>query len=356
MKEESEQLLKELTEAMGVPGCEGEVRSIIERHLDGFCEMSRDNLGNIVCRKKGSAERPRVMLPAHMDEIGFMVKLITKEGFVRFCPLGGWWSHVVLAQRVRIYTRKGPVEGIVGSKPPHILPKEEREKLMSIDQMFIDVGASSQKDAEKKLGIRVGDPIVPVAPFFRMAGRRYGGKAWDDRAGIGVMIEAIKRLGKTEHPNTVYGVGTVMEEVGCRGARTAAHVVEPDVCIVLEVGIAGDVPGIKPEEVQGKLGAGPQVCVLDAGMIPNVKLRDFVLDVAEKVKINCQLFALTGGATDGAPVHVSGAGVPTLYVGVPSRHIHSHTGIIDGRDYQDLVRLIVEVVKRLDQKTVESFR
>lgn len=355
MKRESEELLRELTEGTAVPGYEEEIRSILEGRLKDFCKVERDKLGSIIFIKEGGSERPKVMLPAHMDEIGFMVKRITDEGFVKFTPLGGWWSQVLLAQRVRIHTRKGVIEGLVGSKPPHILPKEEKEKVVKLEDMFIDIGASSKKEAQERLGVRPGDPIVPVAPLVKMTRARYAGKAFDDRVGCAMMVDALKRLRRLSHPNTAYGVGTAQEEVGCRGAKTSAFVINPDVCIVLEVGIAGDVPGIKPDEVEGKLGGGPQICILDRAMIPNLKLRDFVLDVAEKEGIKYQLFAMTGGATDGGSVHLHAEGVPTVYIGVPTRYIHSHYGVIDGRDYENTVKLVVEVVRRLDTRTVESF-
>ena len=353
IRRESVKLLRELTEAAGVPGYEGEVRDVIRRHLTKICSIEQDRLGSIVCERKGRRASPKVMIPGHMDEIGFMVKLVTDEGFVRFSPLGGWWSHVLLAQRVVIKTARGEVPGVIGCKPPHILSDDERKKLVEKKDMYIDVGAESKKQAEEELGVTVGDPIIPVCPFTELAPKGLLlGKAFDDRVGCALFVDAIKRLAKPGHPNTVYGVGTVQEEVGTRGAHTAAHLIEPDVCIVAEVGIAGDVPGVKPEDIQGGLGKGPQICVLDGGMIPNLKLRDLIIDVAKRKKIPYQLMLLERGATDGAPIHKHGTGVPTVYIGVPARHIHSHAGVIHGTDYENTVRLLVSVVQRLNAKTV----
>ncbi len=221
------------------------------------------------------------------------------------------------------------------------------------DDMFIDVGAKDRKEAETKLGIRIGDPIAPDSRFGTLKNKKLLiGKAWDDRVGCGVFIDVLHALERVKHPNSVYGVGTVQEEVGTRGAKTSAEVVKPDICLVVESGIAADVPGIKPEETQGKLGGGPLLYVLDGGMIGHRRLRDFVIDCAEESKIPCQLSVLTGGATDGRPIHLHATGVPTLFLGVPVRYIHCHTGIVHSDDYDRTVKLLVEIVTRLDEKTV----
>jgi len=249
-------LLRELTEAPGISGYEQEVREIIRRHLQGVTTIEQDRLGSIVCRKDGETEKPRIMLAGHMDEIGFIVKLVTDEGFVKFSPVGGWWGHVMLAQRVVIKTRKGDVIGLIGSKPPHILSDEERKKLQEPKDMYIDVGATSSAEV-KELGVSPGDPIIPICPFTVLGtGKTYLAKAFDDRVGCALFIEVIKGLSRERHPNTVYGVGTVQEEVGLRGARTSSWVVEPDVGLTMEVGVAGDVPDVKKDDAQAKLGKG----------------------------------------------------------------------------------------------------
>jgi len=358
MDQHSLDLLKELTEAPGLPGHEGEIRKIVARRAEGIAETSADRMGNIICRKQGTAAEPRVMLPGHMDEIGFVVSGITDDGYLRFAPLGGWWEHVVLAQRVVVHSRKARLPGIVGSKPPHVLTDEERRKLIKRDDMFIDVGAKDKKEATTKLGIRVGDPVVPVCPFAPMHNKKLlMGKAFDDRVGVALFLDVLRKLARARHPNTVYGVGTVQEEVGTRGAETAADAVQPDVCLVLDVGIASDTPGCKPEDKEkGTLGKGPQICFLDSGMIPNLKLRDFLVDLAEEKKIAYQISMLTRGATDGRPIHIHGLGVPTVYIGIPTRYIHSHAGVLHADDYDNAVRLLVEAIKRLDARTVRKFQ
>ena len=348
-------MLKELTEAHGAPGFEEEVQAIIKKHLPAGTKIEYDRLGSIVCKKEGTSPGPRVMIPGHMDEIGFMVKLITDEGFIKFAPLGGWPDQVVLSQRVLVRGSKGDVPGLVGSKPPHLMSSDERVKLVKKDDMFIDVGAKDKKEAEGKLGLRVGDPIAPESRFGALKNRKLlVAKAWDDRVGCAAFIDVLKALKNQRHPNTVYGAGTVQEEVGTRGAQTSVEVVKPDVCLVVESGIAADVPGIKPEETQGKLGGGPLLYVLDGGMIGHRRLRDFIVDIADKKKIPYQLSLLLGAATDGRPIHLHAAGVPTIFIGVPVRYIHCAAGIMHADDYDHTVALIVETVKKLDAKALKS--
>ena len=346
----SVELLKELTEAPGVPGYESEIRAIVRRHLEPLGVIEDDRIGSIICRVGDAG--PRVMLAGHMDEIGFMVHHITKEGFLKFTPLGGWWDQVLLGQRVVVKAHRGDIVGVIGAKPPHLLPPDERKKVVEKKDMYIDIGATSREEVEAA-GVRLGDPIVPLAPFEVLAGgKTLLGKAFDDRVGVALMIEAMRHLSQSTHPNTVYGVATVMEEVGLRGAKTSAEAVSPDVAIILESDIAGDVPGIKPEESAVKLGGGPTLVLVDARMIPNLKLRDLVIETARELDIPLQFSALMGGATDGGMIHLHGTGVPTVVLGVPARHIHSHSSIIHRDDYNRALQLLIAVVERLDAETV----
>jgi endoglucanase len=342
--------LKELVEAHGAPGFEGEVAEIMARYLKGVGEISRDRLGSFVCEKKGAG--PKVMLAGHLDEVGFMVKSVTKEGFVKFLPLGGWWGHVVLGQRLIIKTRKGDVIGVVGSKPPHELRDEDRKKVLEVREMFIDVGATSDWDVKKKLDIRPGDPILPDSKFTQMANPNLMlAKAWDNRIGCAMAAEAVRALKGASHPNTVYAVATVQEEVGLRGAQTSAFKIQPDVAFALDVGIAHDSPGTEGDE---KLGGGPLVVVYDASSIPNRGLFDLVIDTAKKIKVPLQFESVERGGTDAGRIHLTGQGVPCISMGVPARYIHSHVSMIDRRDFDATVKLLVALVKRLDKKTVAS--
>jgi len=355
-KDETLELLKEITEAPGVSGYEGEVRNVIRKHMDGITTIETDRLGSIICKKEGASAGPKIMLAGHMDEIGFMVKFVTEKGFIRFSPLGGWWDQVILSQRVIIKTPKGDVLGVVGSKPPHILTASERDKVVKRQDMFIDVGAVDEKEATEDFGIRPGDPIIPVSPFCVLQnGKTYLAKAFDDRLGCAIFMDVIKKLAKEKHPNTVYGVGTVQEEVGLRGARTSAWAVQPDVGIALEVSIAGDMPGIKKEESQQAIGAGPSILVYDSSMIPNLKLRDLIFDTAKENDIPVQPCVMERGGTDAGVIHINMQGVPSIVIGVPCRYIHSHVGIIHRDDYDNAVKLMVAVIKKLDAKTVDGF-
>jgi putative aminopeptidase FrvX len=348
-------LLKELTEASGISGYESPIREVVRKYLVNYGELSQDKIGSVICLKKGTSEKPKIMLAGHMDEIGFMVKQITPEGFLKFLPLGGWFDQVLLGQRVIIHTVKGEVIGVIGAKPPHLLPAEEREKVVKRKDMYIDIGATS-KDEVDAAGVRLGDPVIPRADFVELAGgKTYLSKAFDDRVGTALVISALKELQEKSHPNSIYGVATVMEEVGLRGATTSVRAVDPDLAIILESDIAGDVPGIKPEESSIKLGKGPTVILYDARMIPNIRFRDFVLDVASKNNIPVQLSAIEAGATDGGIIHLHGTGVPTIVIGVAARHIHSHSSIIHRQDYDEAVKLLLALINGLDAKSVASF-
>jgi putative aminopeptidase FrvX len=221
--------------------------------------------------------------------------------------------------------------------------------------MYIDIGATSQEEVEAA-GVRLGDPIVPKADFIPLAtGKTYLSKAFDDRVGTALVVSALQSLQNEAHPNTVFGVATVMEEVGLRGATTSVRVVDPDVAIILESDIAGDVPGIKPEESSVKLGQGPTVLIYESRLIPNLRLRNFLLDTAKEIGIPVQISSIEGGSTDGAVIHLHSFGVPTAVIGVAARHIHTHSSILHRDDYDSAVKLLVSVVKKLDTNTVSSF-
>lgn len=358
LDEERINFLKQISEAFGPSGFEGEVIQIIKSYASRFSdEIRHDKLGSMAFVKKGRKESPKVIVAGHIDEVGFIVTGITKEGFLNFRPIGGWFDQVLLSQRVTVKTRKGKIIGVIASKPPHLLKEEERNKVITIDRMYIDVGVSSKEEAEK-LGIRIGDPVVPWSPFMiSNSGKVVFGKAFDDRIGAFIAIEALRYIKENniDHPNTYYATTTVQEEVGLRGAQTVASLVDPDVAIIAEVDISGDVPEISPAEAPAVLGKGPSILTFDATMIPNEKLKEFVINVAEENKIPYQLSAVPRGGTDGGRIHLHKIGCPTVVVGVPTRHIHSHVGVLSLSDVENAVRLTVELIKRLDTETVNSF-
>ncbi len=352
---DSLQLLEDLSNAPGVSGFEGDVQDILRDELvDLAAEIVTDNLGSLIA--KDGTEGPKIMVAGHMDEIGFMVRLITKEGFIRFSALGGWWEQVLLSQRVAVYGSKGPVIGIIGSKPPHILTAEERKKPVEKQEMFIDVGAFSDEEVEE-MGIKPGDPIVPVSPFTCMGNEdMYIGKALDNRVGCAISVETLKILKNEGHPNQLYIVGTVQEEVGLRGAQTAGTKVAPDIALAFEVAIAGDTPGVDENKAQAKLGKGPVIFLLDRSLIPNLRLRDLAFSTAKELGIDYQVDIMEGGSTDAGRISLVHAGVPSLCIGVPVRYIHSHTGVINIQDYYKAIELTSAIVRKLDAETVASIK
>jgi len=359
MEEKALNLLKGMLESFGPAGFERETAAIIKKAVKAYAdEVTADKLGSVIFSRKGTVERPRVLLAGHIDEVGFVVSGIDeKTGFLTFNPLGGWWDQVLLSQRVVVRTEKGDVQGIIAAKPPHLLPPEEQKKVVEKKAMHIDIGATSKKEAEE-MGVKIGDPVVPWSPFSTIRKGKLGmGKAFDDRIGAFIAMEVLRRLAeeKIKHPNTVYGAATVQEEVGARGAATVAHIVDPDVAIVLEVDIAGDVPGVQPSEAPTGIGKGPSILTFDSSMIPNQPLKQFVIDTARKLKIPYQLSMVAAGGTDASRIHMSRAGCPSIVISVPTRHIHSHVGILSFEDVENATKLTLELVKRFDKKTVNSF-
>jgi endoglucanase len=356
---EAVDFLKRMTESFGPSGFERETSRIIKEYMKTYSdEIVADKLGSIVFVGKGQHERPHVLLAGHIDEVGFVIAGIDeKTGFLSFNPLGGWWDQVLLSQKVVVRTEKGDLHGVIAAKPPHLLSEEERNKVLAQDKMYIDIGATSGEEAAEA-GVKIGDPVVPWSPFALIQdGKVAVGKAFDDRIGAFVIMEALRCIKKngTAHPNTVYGAATVQEEVGLRGAQTVAHLVDPDVAIVLEVAIAGDIPGIKPFEAPAKMGKGPSLITYDRSMIPNQPLKELVIKTAKETGIPLQLSQTARGGTDAGRIHLNRVGCPSVVISVPTRHIHSHVGLLSLEDTENAVKLVIELVRRLDKKTVDSF-
>lgn len=351
------QMLKELTDANAISGHEVEARIVMEKYLKETSDkVYTDNLGSIVGEKAGSENGPKIMVAGHLDEVGFMITRIDKNGFLYFQTIGGWWNQVMLAQRVTIMTKEGNVTGVIGSKPPHILTAEQRKKPVEIKDMFIDIGASSKEEAES-FGVRPGDSVVPYFEFTQMKNEKMLlAKAWDNRIGCAIAIEVLNQLKDVEHPNTVYGVGTVQEEVGLRGARTSAHLIKPDIAFGVDVGIAGDTPGVSDKDADSKLGEGPQIVLYDASMISHKGLRDLVIATAEENNIPFQYTSMPGGGTDSGAIHLTADGVPSLSITIATRYIHSHAAMLHRDDFENAVKLIVEVIKKLDNEQLKKIR
>ena len=349
------QLMKALTEAPGPSAFEEAVREIVVREYRALgAEVSYDGLGSVLARLPGNSSGPRIMVTAHLDEVGLMVQHITADGFIRVKMLGGILGQALPDQRWTILGRKGPVTAISGLRTTHVTPASQREDVWPLEQTFLDVGATSRAEVEA-MGIRPGDGIAPLSDFLVLPNGRYAAKAWDDRVGLAVMIAAARRIQEEgiRLPAQIVWVATTQEEIGLRGAQTAVDAADPDLGISIEAGVSADYPGINATQAQERLGGGPGIFLLDSSMIPNRKLRDLLFDVAEEEGIPLQPDVLTGYGEDGAEIQRYDSGRPSVNMTVPTRYLHGHTGIIQRSDFDQAVELLIQVLKRLDARTVE---
>ncbi|MEH6945797.1 M42 family metallopeptidase [Bacillus sp. JJ634] len=354
MNDETLSLFKTLTELPGTSGNEHAVRAFMRSELEKYAdEIVQDRLGSIFGLKKGNADGPTVLVAGHMDEVGFMVTSITDNGMIRFQPLGGWWSQVLMAQRVQIITDNGPVIGVIGSVPPHLLDEKLRAKPMDIKNMLIDIGADDKEDA-KQIGIKPGQQIVPICPFTPLANKKkILAKAWDNRYGCGLAIELLKDLQGETLPNTLYSGATVQEEVGLRGAQTAASLIKPDIFFALDASPANDASGNKKEF--GQLGKGALLRIFDRTMVTHRGMREFILDTAETHNIPYQYYVSQGG-TDAGKVHIANEGIPSSVIGICARYIHTHASIMHVDDYAAARELIGKLVRACDKTTFETIK
>ncbi len=354
MRTKALSLLQELTQAHSISGHEDEVRAIFVDELSECGEFSADRNGSVFCETGTTG--PRVLVAGHMDEVGFLVQNITQDGFIQFLAIGGWWEHNLLSQRVEILTRSGEkILGVVSSKPPHFLPESQRRTVMSIDQMFIDIGAESRRDVMENFKISLGDPIAPVSNFTALAQEDlYMAKAFDNRVGMACAIHAGQILAASAHPNRLILCGTVQEEVGLRGAKTAAHFIKPDVAIILEGPPADDTPGFSRADSQGRLGGGVQIRLYDPSAITHPRLARLAIETAEAEKIPHQVTVRRSGGTDAGAFHLANDGIPSIVLGVPARYIHSHNAIIDLNDYFHMLSLTIALVRKLNEETVSG--
>jgi len=337
--------LEKLSNACGVTGREKQVRDLMIQLLKPYAdEIQVDKLENVIAIKKGNQKSPKIMLAAHMDEVGLMVKTITKDGFVQFTKMGGIDDRILPAQRVILYTKKGQHPGIIGSKPPHIQKEEERKKIITYDDLFIDIGAENKEDAIN-LGVAIGDPIAFDSKYANLSTDVVIGKAFDNRAGCITMVETLKLLKQTEC--TVCAVGTVQEEVGLRGAAAAAFGVDPDLALALDVTIAGDVPGVREFDTSVKMGKGPALTISDSGLITHPKVLRWLLDAAEEEKIPFQLESGLLGSTDAARISITREGIPCGTVSIPTRYIHSPVGMLSLKDIENSAKLTAAAIQTI---------
>lgn len=339
-------LLEKLSNIPGISGFEDRVRDFMINELKDYVdEIKVDDLGNLIVIKKGEPNGKKIMLAAHMDEIGLMVRFIDEKGFIKFSKIGGINDQMLLNQDVYIQSSKGNVPGVIGSKPPHKMKESEKKKILKYDHMFIDIGSSSKEETEKL--ISVGDPVIIKQDFAELRNSLVKGKALDDRVGCAVLIEVLKQA---ESKATIYGVGTVQEEVGLKGAKTSAFSINPDMALALDVTISGDHPGMKEEEAPSKAGEGPTIILTDAsgrGLITPPQVKELLISVAEEEEIPYQLEVSEGGTTDATAIHLTRQGIPTGVISPPSRYIHTPVSVVSLKDLENTVKLVLAVLKRL---------
>ena len=325
------ELIRKLTETYGPSGVEEQIRAAIRAEVELLADEVRvDPLGSLVVRKAGGKERKRIVLAAHMDEIGVMVTYVDEKGFARFTGIGGVRALNCVGGRVAF------ADGTTGVV--YIEYKgRDAGKAPKFEQLYIDVGATGRDDCP----VRVGDAAMFVRPFA-VQGTRLIAKAMDDRIGCAVLIETLRRLKKS--PHDLYFVFSVQEEVGLIGARTSAYGIEPDLAIAVDVTLTGDTPEAKPMAVG--LGQGPAAKVQDGGMIAHPEVRDLMVKCAEEAGIPYQMEVLEGGTTDAAAMQLVHAGVPSGCISVPCRYVHSPSEMVDEGDVEDSVRLLLEVVQK----------
>jgi len=338
--------LEQLCRIDGVSGYEGNVAELMRKELKKSCdEILTDRFGNVIGRKgKG---KKKIMLAAHMDEIGLLVKHISKEGFLSFVKVGGIDDRILLDQRVVIKAKKGDVVGIIGAKPPHLQKSEDMKKVIKHEDLFIDVGAANKKAAEKL--VEVGDPVI-FEPCYGKLGKdlRYG-KAVDNRVGCHILLEVMKQIPKNIDA-TVYAVGSAQEEVGLKGARVAAFKLDPDYALALDTTTAGDTPGVKETESALKIGKGPAITIMEAGgrgVITHPKVKDVIMKAAKRKKVPTQIDILEGGMTDAAIIYLTREGIPSGVISIATRYIHGSSSVFSLSDVENAIKLTIETVKSL---------
>ena len=349
------ELLRQLADAPGPPGFEESIRKVMVDQMKPFVSsITYDGLGSIIATQ--GTQGPRIMVDAHMDELGGVVRRVTPRGLLTMQMLGGWLDQALVDQRWIIIGSKGPVHAVTGIRDVHVVPPEERTRVYSRDGLFLDVGAKDEAEVAA-MGIGPGDPVVPDAPFTVLNGtNNYLAKGWDDRVGCGVIVEAMRRLATLPHPNQILWTITTQEEIGLRGAHTAADVVKPELAIAIEGGITGDVFPGHPEETQVRLGAGPGIFLYDSSALPNRKLTQLVRQTAAERQLPLQLDLVQGYGDDSAELQKSVGGVPTVNLVVPVRYTHSHNGIMNRRDFDQMVDLLVALLQKLDAAAVARVR
>jgi endoglucanase len=341
--ESIKELQKKLSELLGVSGHEEEVRTFILEEIEkrGLADKAWiDQLGNVLAIKKGNVGENRILLDAHIDEIGFMVSHITKKGFLRFVSIGGWDNRILLGQSVILKSSNGKLfHGIIGSKPPHLTSIDDRKKVVDIPNMYIDIGMTSMDEVLDN-NINIGTIGTLYSPFVEFPNGMVRGKAFDDRTGCNVLLHTMMLLKEIEHTDTVLFNFAVQEEVGGQGAIIGTYKLKPTMALAIENTTAADVPGIREDKIPVYVGHGPAITVADRTIISNPKINDRLIKNAEYEKIPYQFKKPRYGGTDAAKIQVSRGGVPSSVVSVPCRYIHSPTSLLKLEDILETVKLL----------------
>ena len=349
-------LICELSNAPGVSGFEDEALNVIRKHGEGLGEWGEDAMRNLYLRRPGQQKLPQVMLDAHSDETGFMIRAIRPNGTMDFIPLGGWIASNVSAHRVLIRNNNGAwVPGIVASKPPHFTSEKEKKQFIELSDMVIDVGASSDREVRDNYNISIAAPVVPDVSFeYQDNNDIMIGKAFDDRLGCAAIIRTFAELAETELDVNITGVFASQEEVGLRGATAAVQTVKPDIAIVFE-GAPADDTVMESYAVQTALKKGPMLRHIDSGMITNPRFQRFALDAALKNGVPVQEAVRTGGKTDAGIIHLTEKAIPVIVIGVPVRYIHTHYGIASYSDFENSVKLACAIIRNLNKEIIAGF-
>lgn len=350
----TKELLKRLSETVGVSGFEAGIREVILKEIKQYADSTEvDSMGNLIAVKKGKTAGPRIMFSAHMDEIGFIVKYIDRD-YINFTPIGGIDDKILLSMPVVIHSEKKTLYGAIMAKPPHLQEKEDRERPVKMKEMFIDVGMRLNKTPDKdgrteleKMGVKKADPVSFDSHFRELQGDFVAGKSFDNRAGCVTVIEAFKKL--HDFSGTLYAVFTAQEEVGLKGARVTAFKINPDVALNVDTTIAGDLPNIMPQECSVECEKGPAITLLDAqgrGLITTEKVRKWLTETAKKEKLVHQIeLGTDGGTTDATSITLTREGIPTGLISIPTRGLHSPNEILSIKDLDGAIELAVAAVK-----------
>ncbi|MBD3948595.1 glutamyl aminopeptidase [Tuanshanicoccus lijuaniae] len=353
MNDQTFQLIKQLTEVQGISGNEGRVRDVIREKMTPLVdEVHQSPLGNLFGVKHSQTEdAPRLMVAAHMDEVGFMISRITDNGLFAVIPVGGWNPYSISAQRYTLQTKKGDYVCISSSVAPHLLKGKSEGQSVKAEDILFDAGFTSKEEA-LEYGVRPGDAIVPQTETVKTAnGKNIISKAWDNRYGCAVMLETLASVKDLALPNHLIAGASVQEEVGLRGIKGAVHQFQPDLFLAVDCSPAGDTEGKKDEF--GQLGQGFLLRMQDPGHITHKGLRDYLLDMAESNHIPYQYFFSKGG-TDAGAAHVMNNGVPSGVIGVPGRYIHGHQTLFSIADYEAARELLLKIVTTFDRTTLNS--